>query len=332
VKRALLILALLATAAAMAAPASAQVLEPRDGAISPTTPAPRQAAPQTPFVFRANVGEVLVHASVLDKKHQPVEGLPQADFSVYENGVLQHIDFFSPEDAPVSVGILIDNSGSMRSSRPEVNRAALNFVQTSNRQDEVFIVNFNDEYYLDAALTNNIAKLQQGLQQVQSRGGTALYDAIIASLDYLKQNAKNDKRVLLVITDGDDDASRYTLEQTVRLMQAENPPLIYCIGILDPDDTRAMKKNAERTLNALSDATGGAAYFPKSLTQVGAITEQVAREIRLQYSMSYHSNQAGTGFRTIRVEVKDPKQKNLTVHTRKGYYQGPPPDATPSQP
>jgi len=306
---------------AFACAARPQELQPRT---APAAPATRQRAPQTPFVFHANVGEVLVNASVFDNKHHPVEGLPESVFSVFENGVPQHIDYFVHEDAPVSVGILIDNSGSMRDKRPEVNKAALNFVHSSNPQDEVFIVNFNDEYYLDAGFTNSIAKLQQGLQQVESRGGTALYDAIIASLDYLQQNAKNQKRVLLVITDGDDDASRYTLEQTVRLVEAENPPLIYCIGLIDSDDTRSMKRGAERTLNALAGASGGFAYFPKTLIQVGGITDQVAREIREQYSMSYHSNQTGIGFRAIRVEVKDPKQKHLTVRTRNGYYQSPP--------
>lgn len=279
---------------------------------------------QTPFVFHANVGEVLVHATVLDKSHRSVTGLPEGDFSLFENGVPQRIEYFAREDAPVSVGILVDNSGSMRDKRPEVNQAALNFVRSSNAQDEVFIVNFNDEYYLDAEFTDNIAKLQQGLEQIESRGGTALYDAIIASLDYLNQNAKNDKRVLLVVTDGDDNSSRYTLEQTIRLVQAENPPLIYCIGLVDPDDTRSMKKSAERTLSSLADTTGGVSFFPKNLNQVDAITRQVAQDIRSQYTFSYHSNQTGTGFRAIRVEVRDPKQKHLAVRTRTGYFKGPP--------
>lgn len=280
-------------------------------------PAPPKPAP---FTFQANVGEVLVHATVLDKKHRTVPNLPQSDFSLFENGVPQRIEFFAHEDAPVSVGILVDNSGSMRDKRPEVNQAALNFVKSSNPGDEVFIVNFNDEYYLDAPFTNSIPKLQQGLEQIESRGGTALYDAIIASLDYLNQNAKNDKRVLLVVTDGDDNSSRYTLEQTLKLVQAENPPLIYAIGLIDPDDTRSMRHSAERALNSLAETTGGLAYFPKDLSQVDAITHEVAQDIRSQYTISYHSNQSGSGFRTIRLEVNDPKEKHLTVRTRGGYY------------
>ena len=264
---------------------------------------------------------MLIHATVLDHKHHSVQNLPESDFAVYENGVRQHLEYFADEDAPVSVGILIDNSGSMRDKRPEVNEAALNFVRASNRDDEVFVVNFNDEYYLDAPFTNSISKLQDGLQQIESRGGTALYDAIIASLDYLNHKARNDKRVLLVVTDGDDNASRYTLEQTLRLVQAGNPPLIYCIGLRDSDDTRSMRKEAERTLKALGDATGGNAFFPKNLSQVNEITRDVAQSIRSQYTLAYHSNQSGPGYRTIRVEVKDPKLKHLEVRTRGGYYE-----------
>ncbi|MGH9414749.1 MAG: VWA domain-containing protein [Terriglobales bacterium] len=275
---------------------------------------------QTPFVFKANVGEVLVHATVVNKKGQPAIHLPESDFAIYENGVRQQIQYFSQDDAPVSVGILVDNSGSMVDSRPAVDRAAINFIKASNPGDQEFVVNFNDEYYLDAAFTNNIPKLQNALQHIESRGGTALYDATIASLDYMSNNARNDKHVLLIITDGDDDASRYTLEQTVHLLQSKNAPLIYSIGILDHDDTRSMKRSAERALKALSSATGGVAYFPKDLKQVNAITLAVAQEIRSQYTFAYHSNQTGAGFRKISITVKDKHQKHLLLRTRKGYY------------
>lgn len=280
----------------------------------------RKPQQRAPYVFKANVGEVLVHATVVNKNGAPIINLPESDFTVFENGVPQHIQFFSHEDAPVSVGILVDNSGSMVDSRPAVDRAAINFVKASNPQDEEFVVNFNDEYYLDASFTNSIPKLEDALQHIESRGGTALYDATIASLDYMNNNAHNDKHVLLIVTDGDDDASRYTLEQTVHLLQAKNSPLIYCIGILDHDDTRSMKNSAKRALIALATATGGAAYFPKNLNQVNATTLAVAKEIRSQYTFAYHSNQTGAGFRAIRIEVKDKHQKHLNVRARKGYY------------
>ncbi|MGH9416216.1 MAG: VWA domain-containing protein [Terriglobales bacterium] len=284
---------------------------------------PPAKPPQTPFTFHSNVGEVLVHATVLDRQRHSVLNLPEADFSIYENDVPQRIEYFAHEDAPVSVGILVDNSGSMRDKRPEVNKAAINFVRASNPQDEVFIVNFNDEYYLDTPFTDKLEKLQLGLQHIESRGGTAIRDAVIASLDYMNENARNDKRVLLVVTDGDDNASRDTLEQTVRLLQKDNPPLIYCIGLMDRDDTRSMKRDAERALTTLSAATGGESFFPKNLAQVDDITREVAQDIRSQYTFAYHSSLTGNGFRTIRLEVRDRSLKHLTVRTRKGYYYGP---------
>ncbi|MGH9487080.1 MAG: VWA domain-containing protein [Terriglobales bacterium] len=282
--------------------------------------AAQQAQQQAPFVFHANVGEVLAHATVVNRKGEPVTMLPESDFTIYENGVPQRIQYFAHDDAPVSVGILLDNSGSMQGSRPAVDRAAINFVKASNPDDEVFVVNFSDEYYLDAPFTNSIPTLDAALEHIESSGGTALYDAIIASVDYMNNNARNDKHVLLVVTDGDDDDSRYTLEQTVRMLQVKNTPLIYCIGILDSLDTRSMKHAAERALKALSKASGGTAFFPKNLKQVNAITLTLAHEIRTQYTFAYRSNQTGAGYRAIRIDVKDRHQKHLTVHTRGGYY------------
>lgn len=282
---------------------------------------PAQRGSNSPYVFRTNVGEVLVHATVLDKKNHPVTGLSQSAFTVEENGVLQKVDYFTSEDAPVSLGLLIDNSGSMRTKRPEVDRAALNFVRASNPDDEVFVVNFNDEYYLDADFTNNVAKLQDGLDHIDSRGGTALYDATIASLDHLNQDGKKPKKVLLIITDGEDDASRYTLEQTVRMAQAEKGPLIYCIGLIG-DMGGSEKRHSERALKALAEATGGQAFFAKNLSEVDALTHELAGEIRQQYTLAYRSNQTGTGFRRIDVSVHAPHMDNLKVLARSGYYQG----------
>lgn len=302
----------------------AQELPPKP-AIPPSTPQaqriPAQKGAQVPYVFRTNVGEVLVHATVLDKKNHPVTGLPQSDFAIEENGAPQKIDYFTSEDAPVSLGLLIDNSGSMRTKRPEVDRAALNFVRASNPGDEVFVVNFNDEYYLDAEFTNNVAKLQDGLDHIDSRGGTALYDATIASLDHLNQDGKKPKKVLLIITDGEDDASRYTLEQTVRMAQAEKGPLIYCIGLIG-DMGGGEKRHAERALKAMAEATGGQAFFAKNLSEVDALTHELAGEIRQQYTLAYRSNQAAPGFRRIDVSVHSPHMKDLKVLARSGYYQG----------
>ncbi|HZU41137.1 MAG TPA: VWA domain-containing protein, partial [Terriglobales bacterium] len=160
------------------------------------------------YVFKARVEEVVLHATVLDEHGRMVTNLDKTDFQVYEDGVPQNITSFRREDVPVALGIVIDNSGSMRDKRPAVNQAAINLVRASNPQDEVFVVNFNDEYYLDQDFTSQIPKLREALDKIEARGGTALYDAVVASADHLKKNARLDKKVLLVVTDGEDNASR----------------------------------------------------------------------------------------------------------------------------
>src|SRR5581483_9721714 len=219
------------------APSSA----PAGQASSPQTPsnAPSgsgdQAAPadqqgQAPdkdsgtFVFKAEVQEVTLHATVVDEKQRLITNLDRNAFTVFENGQPQVIKDFRHEDVQVAMGIVIDNSGSMREKRDKVNKAALNLVRSSNPQDQVFVVNFNDEYYLDQDFTGDVKKLGEALEKLESRGGTALYDAVVASADHLAKNAKLSKKVLFVVTDGEDNASRESLEQAVRRLQEENGP------------------------------------------------------------------------------------------------------------
>lgn len=288
------------------------------GGLAAQAPA-HPVAPQPAFTFTANVGEVLVQTDVLDKKGREITDLPGTDFSVFENGVRQVIRSFSHDDAPVSVGILVDNSGSMRPKVVQVDRAALNFVRSSNPQDEVFIVKFNDEYHLVAPFTNSIPALEKDLGSIEPESSTALYDAIINADTYLRQYGKHPKKVLLLVTDGQDDASSHTLQQTLRLLQSQNAPLIYAIGLVDKDDSRGARKESRQVLQEFADATGGLAYFPQNLDQVDGITRMVAADIRQQYSLVYRSDQTTPGFRAIRVEVKDQRRKHLTAHTRKGY-------------
>jgi len=168
-------------------------------------------AQDDPAVFRSDTRLVVLHASVLDKSGKLVTNLPQTAFKVFENGSEQQIKQFKREDVPVSMGVLIDDSGSMRDKRAKVSAAALALVKASNRQDEVFVVNFNDEAYLDVPFTSEIPKLEEGLNKIDSRGGTAMRDAITMSIDYLQQKAKKDKKVLVVVTDGNDTASSENL-------------------------------------------------------------------------------------------------------------------------
>jgi Ca-activated chloride channel family protein len=207
-----------------APPASGQS-QPGQPSASPSGQAQDQGSSQAPsgtdngvFVFRAEAREVTLHATVIDDKNHLVTNLDKTDFTVFENNQPQKIRAFRQEDFPVAIGIVIDNSGSMREKRDAVNKAALNLVKASNPQDQVFVVNFNDEYYLDQEFTPDIKKLQTALEHVEARGGTALYDAIVASADYLTHSPLQ-RKAIFVVTDGEDDASQETLEQAVHKLQ-----------------------------------------------------------------------------------------------------------------
>ncbi|MCS6953310.1 MAG: VWA domain-containing protein [Bryobacteraceae bacterium] len=274
-------------------------------------------AQETP-VFRAETRLVLLHASVVDRQGRLLVNLPQKAFRVYEDGVEQQIKLFRREDIPVSMGLIIDSSGSMRDKRQKVEKAALALVKASNPQDEVFIVNFNDEAYLDTPFTNDIAKMEEGLSQIDSRGGTAMRDAISLAIDYIKEEAKLDKKVLVVITDGNDNTSAIPLERLVKKAH-DSEVLIYAIGLLSQEDRREAKR-AKRALDALTSASGGLAYYPRELDEVHQIALLVAHEIRNQYVIGYTpSRQELDGsFRQIRVTVDAPGRP--TVRTRSGYY------------
>lgn len=272
-------------------------------------------------IFRADTRLVVLHASVVDKSGKLVTNLPQNAFKVFENGAEQSIKIFKREDVPVSMGILIDDSGSMRDKRAKVAAAALALVKASNPQDEVFIVNFNDEAYLDQPFTNDIKKLQDALQRIDSRGGTAMRDAISMSIDYMKDKAKKDKKVILVVTDGNDTASMETLEKLVAKAR-QSEVLIYAIGILGEEEPRESKK-AQRALKALTEASGGMVYYPKQLPDVEKMSLDIAHEIRNQYIIAYTpALQALDGsFRQIKVTVNGPGRP--VVRTRNGYYATP---------
>ena len=268
--------------------------------------------------FTLDTKLVALYVSVIDKNGKMVTNLQQSAFKVFEDNVEQPLKIFNREDVPVSMGIIIDNSGSMREKRPKVAAAALELVKESNPQDEVFIVDFNDVAYLDAPFTNNIKKLEQVLDKIDTRGGTAMRDAISMSIDYAKESGKKNKKVLLVITDGNDNTSNETLEQLERKAR-QSEVLIYCIGLLNDEEPREARA-AKRALNDLATASGGLSYYPKSLSEVETITPQIAHEIRNQYILAYSpTNQALDGkFRSIRVTVKAPG--NPTVRTRNGYF------------
>jgi Ca-activated chloride channel family protein len=274
------------------------------------------------YVLRADVEEVVLNCTVLDG-NRIVQDLRKENFKVTEDGVPQNVISFQHTDLPVSIALVIDNSGSMYKKRPSVNKAALDLVQASNPQDEAFVVNFSDEAFIDQEFTSDINQLRDGLSHIDSRGGTALYDAVVASADKLVADAKRPKQVLVLITDGEDNASTLNLEQTIRRVQELSGPVIYTVGLLFGDESsRAEVRHARRALEMLATETGGIAYFPKSMEQVDQIAAEVARDVRSQYTIGYRSTKPTTepGFRRVQVTAMGKGGAKYTVRTRTGYF------------
>jgi VWFA-related protein len=284
-------------------------------------------AQQQPTVFTSNTRLVVCHTTVMDRSGHLVTNLNRDAFTVFENGVQQEIKNVKREDVPVSMGLIIDNSGSMRDKRAKVEAASLALVKDSNPQDEVFVVNFNDEAFLDLPhgkdFTSDIKEMEEALTRIDSRGGTAMRDAIRMSIDHLKEKAHKDKKVLVVVTDGNDNSSVINLENLVKAAQ-QSETLVYGVGLLG-DEERREAVRAQRALKSLGEATGGAVFFPREVAEVDKIAHQVAHDIRNQYTIEYSpSNTAMDGtYRQIKIAVKAPG--NPTVRTRSGYY------ATPDQ-
>ena len=283
------------------------------------------AQEQSDAVIRVDTRLVVLHATVVDKNGRLMPNLAREAFTVTENGIPQDLKLFRREDVPVSMGLIIDNSGSMRDKRQKVNAAALALVKASNPQDEVFVVNFNDEAYLDQPFTSDVKKLEEALTKIDSRGGTAMRDAVSMSIDYVKEKGKKDKKVLLVVTDGDDNTSSAsnTLEKLVAKAQ-QTEVLIYCVGLLSEEE-RGKAKRAKRAMSSLSTASGGLAYFPEEAEKVEELAVQVAHEIRNQYILGYSPTiqDLDGSYRRIQVMAKGPNRP--VVRTRSGYY------ATPDQ-
>jgi Ca-activated chloride channel homolog len=272
------------------------------------------------FVFRKQVQEVVLHATVVDESGHLVTSLDRGAFSVSVNGVPEPITSFHREDVPVAMGIVIDNSGSMRDKREKVNQAVLNLIRASNPQDEIFVVNFSQTPYLDQDFTSDVRLLQTALHQVSTRGSTALYDAVVASAVHLQNNPRLSKKVLLVITDGQDNMSQETLQEAIRKLQPNKGATLYAIGLTDEGLTRTGRD----ALQNLATSTGGVAFFPESLNDVDATTRTVAHDIRSQYTLAFKPGNAAAqkGYQAIRVEAKGPSRSRLTVRTRSGYYPG----------
>jgi Ca-activated chloride channel family protein len=316
-----------ATTPAAQNPPVLPVLVDHDPVRSPDVEPPATAAgpldkQASGYVLHTDVEEVVLNVTVLDGTHL-VQDLKKENFKIFEDGVPQKILSFQHTDLPVSIALVVDNSGSMSTKRPSVNKSALDLIAASNPQDETFVVNFSDEAYIDQEFTSDVAKLRNGLSHTESRGGTALYDAVIGSADELASDAKHPKQVLILITDGEDNASEQNLEQTIGRVQELSGPVIYSIGLLFGDAmSKSEVKHARSALEMLSTETGGVAFFPKSMEQVDEIAAQVARDIRNQYTIGYHSTRPTSepGFRRVEVAVEGKGTGKLSARTRTGYF------------
>ena len=288
--------------------------------ILPAITRAQRATPSLPsdhaYRVSVNVDEVVLHATV---RNHRVAGLSKDNFQIFEDRVLQPIKHFSHEDIPVTVGLVIDNSGSMRPKRAEVIAAALAFAGSSNPLDQMFLVNFNEHVSFglprDVLFTDQPEQLKAAMRTVISDGETALYDAVAIALERLKQGNR-DKKVLIVVSDGADNASAHTKGQMLDLA-TQSDAIIYALAIYERDDP----DRSPQVLSKLAKVSGGEAFFPESLGEVVPICERIAREIRDQYTISYvptNPKQDGT-YRTIRVRATSPDGRDLAVTTRAGY-------------
>lgn len=287
-----------------------------DGQAPPTT----QGHNSDSFRVTIDVALVVLHATVTDREGAAVHSLDQEAFEVYENGVRQRIRVFQNEDIPVTVGLIVDHSSTMQRKLAEVSAAARTFVRSSNPEDEMFVVNFNERVSMGlpgtTRFTNSIAELEHAITSAPAGGQTALYDAIARGLEELRAGNR-DRKVLIVVSDGGDNASARSLGQVMKLA-GQSSAVIYTVGIFDEGDP----DRNPGVLKRLADATGAEAFFPKQLSEVVAISERIARDIRHQYTLGYvPTNAAREGaYRAIKVIARGKAHNRLSVRTRTGYF------------
>jgi len=278
----------------------------------------RQDRDETDFSISVNVGVALFNVSVTDNKSRHVSGLKASDFRVLENGRPQEIELFSAENVPATVGIVMDNSGSMRSKRAEAQRAALAFVGASNPADELFLVAFNEKVHMglpeELRFTSDFGQVQFALMQMMPAGRTALYDATVFALEHLNTGT-HDRKALVVLSDGGDNASRRKLADLLEILRRSSAT-VYTIGIYDENDA----DRNPRVLRKIAESSGGRAYFPKSLAHLDEVWQDIAAEIRSQYTIGYvPSKSVGSGsYRSVKI-IATQSGKPLNVTTREGY-------------
>ncbi len=272
--------------------------------------------PQGRAVFSSRADLVVLHVAVRDREAGYVRDLPRDAFSIFEDGRPQQIEFFEHEDTPVTVGLVIDSSGSMVRRRDSVIAAGMAFAASSNPVDELFTTNFNENVWpgLDGQdFTSDASVLRQALQNSRARGRTALFDALAQSMRHLDKGHQP-RKVLIVVSDGGDNASRTTCQEILDTA-LRSDVVIYTVGIADQFDDDADPK----LLRRLADLTGGEAFFPRTNAEVTPVLERIAHDIRSIYSIGYVPKDGRSGQHRIRVDVRDPARRKLNVRTRSAY-------------
>jgi Ca-activated chloride channel family protein len=271
--------------------------------------------------LRVDVDLVLLNASVTDHSNRHISGLQQQQFQVWEDKIEQQIQYFSTEDVPLSVGIIFDVSGSMQNKLIPALTAANTFMRMGDRGDEYFLVLFSDSAHLVQDFTTDVSRLQDRLLFSRAKGSTALYDALYLGLEKVTHGS-NSKKALLLITDGEDNHSRYSYSD-VREFAKEHDVLIYAIGIVEPEGSQVSGYGGRALLENLANLTGGMAFFPDSVNALESICAQVGVDLKNQYVLGYRStNQTGDGkWRKVTVKINRPKgMARLAVRAKSGYY------------
>jgi VWFA-related protein len=300
---------------------------------NPQPPEQLQKKDDKDYTIKVDTTLIQIPVSIHDKDGRPVNTFKREQFQVFEDKVPQEIKLFTHEDVPISLGLVIDNSGSMRNKRERVNSAALSFVRESNPEDESFIVNFDDSAYLEQDFTSSIGDLMDALDNLDTRGETALYDAVFLSTDKVMKEGRRDTKALLLISDGEDNTSKYKYDEVVKRLKESNVTL-YAIGLLAETESHGLfqkdpNKKAKQTLDAFAEATGGVAYFPKSIDDVEELCKQIARDLRNRYTIGYTptNGKLDGSMRKVDVVVNAPKSARLAIRWKTSYL-APKPNGT----
>ena len=276
------------------------------------------AAQEPEFTLNVNVDLVELSVTVLDASDRHVTGLEAVNFEIFEDSVQQDVSLFLHEDRPVSLGLVIDNSRSMERKKARVDMAAVSFVRLSNPQDEAFLVHFDDTVRLAQEFTSDIGVLEETLESISPYGQTSMYDALMTALEKIKEGRYDEKAILLV-SDGADNSSTAVFEQVLESVR-QSEAAVYTIGVLNDS---AAGQEARIALEALSDASGGRAFFPQTVDEIPSLTENIARELRELYTLGYIPTNAGRdgSWRSVRVYVPmPPESPRLKINYRHGYY------------